>query len=146
MDSGSTLSASGPSATKSKVAKGPRHTLLLKEKYDVIAASSKNPGMGSRTLAATFSCGRSQIQAILKNKESIVELYESNMSSTSMLTRKRCRESDYSQVNEALYNWYLLATSRNIYPGDPQLCEKAKQIAEILDVSDFKASNGWMAR
>lgn len=147
MASGSTSSsASGPSAAKSKAAKVPRHTLSLKEKYNVIDASNKNPGMGSRALAAKFSCGKTQIQAILNNKESIVELYESNMSSTSMLTRKRCRESDYSQVNEALYNWYLLATSRNIYPGGHQLCEKAKQIAEKLNVSDFKASNGWLTR
>ena len=121
-----TPSAPGRSAANSKAAKAPRHTLSLKEKYDVIDTSNKNPGMGSRALAAMFFCGKSQIQAILNNKESIVELYESNMSSTSMSTRKRCRESDYSQINEALYSWYLLATSRNIYPSGPQLCEKAK--------------------
>ena len=103
-------SASGLSAAKSKAAKAPRHTLSLKEKYDAIDTSNKNPGMGSRALAAMFSCGKTQITSILNNKESIAELYESNMS---MLTRKRCRESDYSPVNEALYSWYLLATSRN---------------------------------
>ena len=146
MVSSFTSSAPELSAAKSKAAKAPKHTLSLKEKYDVIDASNKNPGMESRALAAMFSCGKTQITSILNNKESIVELYESNMSSTSTLTRKRCRESDYSQVNEALYSWYLLATSRNIYPGGPQLCEKAKQIAERLNISDFKASNGWLAR
>ena len=49
-------------------------------------------------------------------------------------------------MKHSIANWYLLATSRNIYPGGPQLCEKAKQIAERLNVSDFKASNGWLAR
>ena len=63
--------------------------------------------------------------------------------STSVLSRKRCCEFDFSEVNEALYSWYLLATSWNIYP---QLCEKAKQIADQLDISHFKASNGWLAR
>ena len=82
----------------------------------------------------------------MPNKESIIELYESNVSSTSVLSRKRCRESDFSEVNEALYSWYLFATSRNIYPGGPQLCEKAKQIADQLNISHFKASNGWLAR
>ena len=85
------------------------------------------------------------VDLILKNKESIIELYESNMSSTSVLSKKRCRESDFLEVNEALYRWYLLATSGNIYPGGPQLCEKAKQIADQLGVSNFKASNGWLA-
>ena len=40
----------------------------------------------------------------------------------------------------------MLATSRNIYPAGPQLCEKAKQIAEQLSVAEFKASNGWLLR
>lgn len=104
-------SVSGHSAVKSKTAKAPRRAISLKEKYDIIETSKKNPGMAARALAAKFDCGRSQINSVLKNKESIIELYESNMSSTSVLSRKRCRESDFSEVNEALYSWYLLATS-----------------------------------
>ena len=124
-----TSSAPGPSAAKSKAAKAPRHTLSLKEKYDVIDTSNKNPGMGSRALAAMFSCGKSQIQAILNNKESIVELYESNMSSTSMLTRKRFRESDYSQVNEAGICWphlaiYTLVALSSVKRPNTQIAEK----------------------
>ena len=105
-------SVSGHSAAKSKAAKAARKALSLKEKYNVIE-TSKNPGMAARALAAKFCCGRSQINSILTNKESIIELYESNVSSTSVLSRKRCRESDFSEVNEALYSWYLFATFRN---------------------------------
>ena len=82
-------SVSGRSAAKSKAAKAPRRALSLKEKYDVIETSKKNPGMAARALAAKFGCGRSQINSILKNKESIIELYESNMSSTSVLSRNQ---------------------------------------------------------
>ena len=139
-------SVSGRSAAKSKVAKAPQKALSLKEKYDVIETSKKNPGMAVRALAAKFGCGRSQINSILENKESIIELYESNRSSTSVLSRKRCRESDFSEVNEALYSWYLLATSRNIYPGGPQLVKKQSKFADELDISHFKASNGWLVR
>ena len=89
MASSFTSSTPGLSAAKSKGAKIPRHTVSLKEKYDVIDTSNKNLGMGSRALAAMFSCGKTQITSI-NNKESIVELYESNMSSTSTLTKKRC--------------------------------------------------------
>ena len=89
--------------------------------------------MAARALAAKFGCGRSQINSILKNKESIIDLYESNTSSTSVLARKRCRESNFSEVNEAIYSWYLLAISRNIYPGGPQLSEKAKQMAKEME-------------
>ncbi len=62
------------------------------------------------------------------------------------MSRKRCRDSEFSPINEALYNWYLLATSRNIYPSGPHLCEKAKQIAQQLGLTEFKGSNGWLAR
>ena len=33
-----------------------------------------------------------------------------------------------------------------MYPVGPQLCEKAKEIAERLQVPNFKASNGWLDR
>ena len=62
----------------------------------------------------------------------------------SICSRKRARSSDFSKVNEALHKWYLLACSKNICPVGSQLCEKAREIAERLHVSGFKASNGWM--
>ena len=41
------------------------------EKYEVIDITKKNPLMGVCKLAEHFSCGKSQIATILKNKESI---------------------------------------------------------------------------
>ena len=104
---------------------------------------AKNRSMTVRTLAEHFSCGKSQIAAILKNNDSIFDIYESNMS---VRSRKRSRGSEFSDVNEALHKWYLLAVSRNMYPMGPQLCEKAKDIAERLGFPNFKASNGWLDR
>lgn len=88
------------STAKSKAAK---HALTLKEKYDVISMAKKNPSMGTRSLAHKFSCGKTQITSILKSKANIIELYESNMSNKDRLSRKRCRESDYTPINDALY-------------------------------------------
>ena len=59
---------------------------------------------------------------------------------------KRSRPCEFAEINESLYKWYTLATSRNIYPAGPQLCEKARQIAEKLGVDNFKGSNGWLDR
>ena len=81
-------------------------------------------------LSDKFSCGKTQISTLMKNKE--IELFESNAPGISILLSKRSHPSDFCEINEALYKWYSLATSRNIYPVGPQLCEKAKQIAEKL--------------
>ena len=63
-----------------------------------------------------------------------------------VLLSKRCRPCEFAEINESLYKWYSLATTRNIYPAGPQLCEKARLIAEQLGVTNFKASNGWLDR
>ena len=91
-------------------------------------------------------CGKTQISTILRSKDRIVELYEANASAGMCQTRKRVRESKFSDVNEALYEWFRLAVSKNVFPDGRILCEKAKEIAERLGFEDFKASNGWLDR
>ena len=56
------------------------------------------------------------------------------------------RVSEFEQVNKALYEWYFLASSKNIYPGRPELVAKAKEIAERLDKPNFKGSNGCLCK
>ena len=123
-----------------------RNALSLKKKVEVIKAAKNNPQFSVRRLADLFECGKTQISSLLKNKESILELYETNAASESVSSRKRVRSCEFSDINEALHKWYLLACSKNIYPVGPQLCEKAKEIAERLQQSSFKASNGWLDR
>ena len=55
-----------------------RCELSLKERVNVIEYAKKNPRVGSRAIAETFGCGRTQIQIILKNREKILEEYETN--------------------------------------------------------------------
>ena len=83
------------------------------------------------------------ISSILKETDAI---HEANQASESVCSRKRYRPCEFSDINEALHKWYLMACSKNEYPVGPQLCEKAKQIAEYLRVANFKASNGRLNR
>ena len=123
-----------------------RHALTLKEKCQLIDVAKKNPHLSSRALAEKFRCGKMQVTKILSKKESLVEQYESNVSRDCVLLSKRARPCEFSEINENLYKWYSLATTRNIYPAGPQLCEKARQIAAKLGCDNFKASNGWLDR
>ena len=102
--------------------------------------SCKKPHLSLRQLAEQCECGMTQISSKLRNKND----YEANQLSDSLKSRKRKRSCEFGGVNEALYNWYTLACSKNIYPSGPQLCEKAREIAEQLSVSIFKASYGWL--
>ena len=54
--------------------------------------------------------------------------YESNAPGSRVHTGKAPHASKYAKINEALYDWYVLAASKNIFAMGPQLVEKAKQI------------------
>ena len=54
------------------------------------------------------------------------------MVSESVWPRKKAQICEFSDINEVLHEWYLLACSKNTYPVGLQLCEEAKQIAEPL--------------
>ena len=72
---------------------------------------------------------------IFRNKLFIKAAYAFNFS-----THKKCHVSKYSDVNEALYSWYNLPCSKNIYPTGPQLVVKANEIAHRLGKTDFKVT------
>jgi len=108
---------------------------------EVIRTVEKNRGMSIRELSQQFDCGKTQIA------NSTLSMYESNASSSRVLTSKTCgRQSEYGDVNKSLYEWYTLACSKNIFPMGPQLIEKAKQIATSLGKDEFKGSNGWLEK
>ena len=67
------------------------------------------------TLGEIFGCGKTQIAYILKNKESILSLYQANTSGSRIYTGKS-RTSEYVEVNDTLYKWFTLACPKNIYP------------------------------
>ena len=72
---------------------------------------------------------------------SILAAFEANVS-----MHKKCRVSKFSDINEALYDWYNMATSKNVYPGGPQLIAKAKEIATRMGKLDFEGSSCWLSK
>ena len=70
-----------------------KNTLTLKRKCELIDLANKNPALSSRSLAEKFGCGKTQINRILSNKESlhVLEQFKPNVSSDCVLLRKRSR-------------------------------------------------------
>ena len=123
-----------------------RNCLTLKKKVEVINYAKKNPLANMRDLGEKFQCGKTQIAKILKKQDSLLSMYESNAAGSRVHDTMKFRSSEFMDVNKAVYEWYVLACSKHIYPGGPQLIEKAKEIAERLGKSNFKGSRGWLEK
>ena len=124
-----------------------KNFLSLERKVEVIRTAEKNPSINIRALAELYECGKTQIAQILKTKDVLLSRYEAAGSTANHVmspTARAYRTSEFAEVNKALYDWFVLACSKNIYPAGPQLVEKAKQIAERLGKREFKGSNGWL--
>ena len=123
-------------------ASGKRNALSLADRMKVIEYADKNPGTGTRKIADIFKCGRTQIQTILRDKESITLDFQTNAPTS----RKRNRGAHYQDVDDAVYEWYVLARERFVPVTGPMLQEEALMIANGLGNNSFKASNGWLQR
>ena len=82
-----------------------RNALTVKKKMELIKTAESNPKLGVRKLAELYECGKTQISSIMKEKQSILELYEANMTSESVQSRKRTRPCEYSDINKALHEY-----------------------------------------
>jgi len=121
-----------------------RNDLTLKQKYKLIKESEKNQTLTTRELAGIYACGKMQVYQILKDKAAIIERYEANVTGNLRWSLKESRKLPYAEINDLLYQWFLVAVRKNIYPDGPTLCAQALEIAKCIQVGDFKASNGWL--
>ena len=101
---GSNTTKAKAKQTCSATSQKKRKCLDISEKVKVLKFAKKNPNRGSRKLADHFGIGKTQIQAILKNKEAIMDAYASNETPNHA---KRKRSSKYSDVNQAVWDWYI---------------------------------------
>ena len=116
-----------------------RKCLTLEERVKVIKLLES--GKSSRIVADEVGVGRTQIQNVFKRKREILDEYENNCNRDKKRPR---RATDYDEINDLCYKWFLDASSRHINVSGPLLKEKALKFASELGVETFKASNGWL--
>eukprot|EP00794_Sanderia_malayensis_P004474 gene4474-5069_t len=128
---------------KQKSAKRARNELSLDKKFHIVEEyESTNGSLGIRTLAEKYMCGKTQISNIIKNKVSVREQYEKGLPQG----KKRNRTSQFSDLNDAVWEWYKNKNDQLIPVDGPMIQEFASQVAEKLRYIDFKASSGWLTR
>jgi arginine repressor len=78
---------------------------------------------------------QSTISRLIKNKDEIGE----------NLLAKRQKTVQYPVLENTLFEWILQSQERIIL-ADDIIIEKAKNFARLLNISDFKFSNGWLQK
>ncbi|XP_057367139.2 uncharacterized protein LOC130688195 isoform X2 [Daphnia carinata] len=118
--------------------------LSLAERIKVIEA--RQMGKSMRQLATQFGCGKTQILNTLTQKERYIHEWEvMGRNNPSIGARKRFRHSRNEKINRSVHDWYQQQTASGIRVTGPMLQNQARHYATQLEISNFGASNGWLA-
>ncbi|NWV35137.1 TIGD4 protein, partial [Grantiella picta] len=118
-----------------------KKSLSIEEKIDIISAVES--GKKKADVAAEYGIKRNSLSSIMKNKEKVLEAFETLRFDPK---RKRLRTAFHADLEEALMKWYRIAQCLNVPVNGPMLRLKANDFAQKLGHSDFKCSNGWLDR
>ncbi|NXQ84091.1 TIGD4 protein, partial [Nyctibius grandis] len=118
-----------------------KKSISIEEKIDIISAVES--GKKKADIAAKYGIKKNSLSSIMKNKEKVLEAFESLRFDPK---RKRLRTAFYTDLEQALMKWYRIAQCLNMPVNGPMLRLKANDFAQKLGHSDFKCSNGWLDR
>ncbi|XP_041251671.1 tigger transposable element-derived protein 4 [Onychostruthus taczanowskii] len=118
-----------------------KKSITIEEKIDIISAVES--GKKKADIAAKYGIKRNSLSSIMKNKEKVLEAFETLRFDPK---RKRLRTAFYADLEEALMKWYRIAQCLKVPVNGPMLRLKANDFAQKLGHSDFKCSNGWLDR
>lgn len=119
------------------------NVLTMDTKIEIIQRLEK--GESAVRLAPIYNIGRTTISDIKRNKDSILMFAAKLKSDESLKKRKRIRKPNDSNLENAVYMWYIQKIQKGEFVNGPLLCEKALELNKKLGgPPDFKASNGWL--
>lgn len=97
-------------------------------------------GMKKVDLARKYSVSEGAIRKILKNKDKFLQRHEV----TPNLSRRKFKTAQYPELENELFRFVSCLRVANV-PCPPSIIQvQAKEIANKLNILDFKASNGWL--
>lgn len=114
-----------------------RKCLSNSDKKRIIEAVES--GKKKKDVADSFQIPSSSLSTILKQKEAIFNKTDAESS------RKKNRPSEFPRLEQFLFTWFNQVRQQNIPVSGILIKEKAKSYAEMLEISDFTASDGWLS-
>ena len=115
-----------------------RKQFSLQDKVKLIEACKTK---SQSKVAQEFSVAKGTLNGFLKDKIKIMEQFEK--SSPKSVHRKRQREGEHPEEEEALYLWFNEKRLQGVMPSGGVIKEKAKQIAASKG-KQLNASDGWL--
>ena len=94
-----------------------------------------------KSVAEEYGVKKNTVSIWIANKRKIFEAYESGQVNSS---RKKLKKRDNKDLNEAVFTWFKTARSNNIPVNGIIIKEKALSLARSLELTDFRASDGWL--
>ena len=123
--------------------------MLMKRKYNEISLGDKCKALihfsnrkSIRQVANLYNVSIGTVSNWYKNSEKLKKQELNNESANSARKSRICGLG--ALLDERIYNWFAAARSHNIPVSGPILQEKAKYVSHILNIPNFKASNGWL--
>ena len=121
-----------------------RASLTLLRKIEILDAVDRaGPHCKKKKIAEDYGIPSSTLSTILKNKDDIRDKFESG---NSISTLKRLRKCSTEDVDRRLLGWMLNARSSNLCITGAILQQKAQEIAEELNMSDWTCTPSWISR
>ena len=120
-----------------------RKVLTLEDRVKVIEQSNK--GMSAASISRLIDCGKTQIQNIIRDKASIMALWESGEGRADQKLSK-VRKVCYKKLDELVWEWFSVARSKNLPITGRMIQQQAITLSLPLGHDDFMASNGWLDR
>ena len=117
-----------------------RKAIDLEIKYNALKEVDRG-GCTKHSIAAKYGVKASALSNWISNRKAIEEAY---LNQTFGPKRKRMRLGSHEDLDSAMATWLREVRSRDVRISGELLMATAKEMAEKLGISDFKASRGWL--
>ena len=121
-----------------------RTEFTLNEKKEIIDAAKKEPNQCKLAKEMSKKWGvevkRTTVKGILSKKDAIEAAINAGVSSK----RKKLTQAHAPKLDDGLLMWLKQARGQNLPVSGDLLKEKAMKLAELMHITDFTASEGWL--
>lgn len=111
--------------------------LSMRHKKEVLDLLDK--GVSQRKVAEQFDISKTSVNNIARRKLEILKASEENGD-----RKRRIRATPNDVINNKVWDFVVTCRAANIKVQGPMIQAKAKEVAQNYNITDFKASNGWL--